>query len=279
MSSENLLYFKFNLEIIRSKLWAQLSATARTLYPVLLSFSDGSFKPVYPGTKTLLKLTGFKHKASLQNARQELREKGLLTFSKGSGRKNTYYQFCFNFLSDGGGDSNQPQGGRGINPRGAGGLSSGANKEHPPYNQIHISIDNYPLDQKMCSKDTLGKAERDRWEFLKRRFGTEAVRLASSECHLANMADSLSNVEKVLYRNSKKKYKSWSEIKRELCKQISPVSLDLICRSYVKEERGLLLFKDDLPEHLKTALQAVCGKVFFEPVTKDLSVGPRLLKG
>ena len=304
MSAENLLYFKFNLEIIRSGLWARLSATARTLYPVLLSFSDGNFKPVYPGTKTLLKLTGFKHKASLRNARQELVEKGLLTFSRGNGRKNTYYQFCFNIPLllplekstgdlQGEGRLNMPLGGSRAALSGApkspsGGMPKPASEgdgNSSPYNQIHISIDNYQPSQKTCLRDNskgllLGgtNTEKERWEFLKRRFGAEAVRLAASECRLGNVAASLANVEKILYRNRPKKNKKWSEIKRELCKQISPVSLDIVCRSYVKEEGGLFLFKDDLPEHLKTALQGVCGEVFFEPMMKDPSPSPRLMK-
>ena len=118
MSAENLLYFKFNLDIIRSGLWAQLSATARTLYPVLLSFSDGNFKPVYPGTKVLLKLTGFKHKTSLQNARRELVEKGLITLSQGNGRKKHLLSILlYWFLAPPGGRFKSPPGGGESLPR------------------------------------------------------------------------------------------------------------------------------------------------------------------
>ena len=49
MSAENMPYFKFISEIIRSGLWAKLSPAARTLYPVLLSFSDAKFQASIPG--------------------------------------------------------------------------------------------------------------------------------------------------------------------------------------------------------------------------------------
>jgi len=46
-----LTYFIFVCELIDAGIWAEMSPAARTLYPVLLRFSDRNFSPVYPGSK------------------------------------------------------------------------------------------------------------------------------------------------------------------------------------------------------------------------------------
>ncbi len=275
MSAENLPFFKFVTGIIRNGIWAKLSPAARALYPVLLCFSDRNFKPVYPGTQTLLKLTGFKHKASLRKARKELVEQGLLTLSPGTGRENTYYQFRFDFART----ALPPQGGAEMPLRGSGSSSSGGRHGGPAYNQIHISIDNHPSSQKTGHKgikDT-SAAEEEKWGFLKRRFGTEAVKLAASECRLSSIAANTTNVEKILYNNKRSSH-TWSELKKDMSKHISPNSLDLICHAYVDEQDGLLIFKDNLPAHLKTLLQRLCSQVFFEPTENLATAKSRLVK-
>ena len=285
MSAENLPYFKFITEIIRSRIWAKLSPAARTLYPVLLSFSDRNFRSVYPGAKKLLELTGFKHKVTLRKARKELKEIGLLTFSLGNGRTNTYYQFRFDFVRQSTiphrdtqlppyrinnippkDDHTLPVGEEKTPPEGT--------KEGVPYNQIHISIDNYPSLKKQCNatkeknrEDTTNN-ENVRWQFLERRFGAEAVRLARSECRLGGLADDVGNVEKLLYHADGRPRTSWDEIKRSLAKHISATSLDSICSAFIGEQENLFIFKDELPIHLKTLLQQACPRVFFEPTTE-----------
>lgn len=62
---EHYPYIKFFADIIESGVWAGLSSAAKTLYLVLLKFSDQHFKPVWPSTEILLKLTGFKTKKSI----------------------------------------------------------------------------------------------------------------------------------------------------------------------------------------------------------------------
>lgn len=84
-------------DLIDSGVWAKLSTTARTLYPVLCRFSDETFKPVWPGTEELLRLTGFQTKKSLQNAKKELVENGLLDVVNGSGRTSSRYYFRFDY--------------------------------------------------------------------------------------------------------------------------------------------------------------------------------------
>lgn len=59
---EHYPYIKFFADIIESGVWANLSSAAKTLYLVLLKFSDQHFKPVWPSTEILLRLTGFKTK-------------------------------------------------------------------------------------------------------------------------------------------------------------------------------------------------------------------------
>ncbi len=95
--SQNFLFFKFMHDIIESGVWAKLSASGRTLYPVLCKFTDETFKMVWPGTDTLLKLTGFKTKKSLQEARRDLVKHGLISYAPGNGRSSTRYHFRFDY--------------------------------------------------------------------------------------------------------------------------------------------------------------------------------------
>ncbi|MBK7054741.1 MAG: helix-turn-helix domain-containing protein [Leptospiraceae bacterium] len=90
-------YIKFMSDIIDSGLWGKLSPAAKTLYPVLLKFSDQNFKHVWPSTETLLKLTGFKTKKSILLGKKELIKEGLLYYKPGCGRTNSTYYFSFNY--------------------------------------------------------------------------------------------------------------------------------------------------------------------------------------
>ena len=271
MSAENLPYFKFISEIIRGGLWAKLSPAARALYPVLLSFSDRYFKPVYPGTKVLLELTGFKHKTSLQKARKELVDQGLLTFSTGNGRKNSYYQFCFSFIKPTpGGLENLPLGEATYGLRGRDSLPSEVGETVPLNNQINISIDNNLVNKKNNLEKQ--KDEKEKINFFNRRFGLDTVSSAVSECRLGGIPINISNLEKILYQNIKKENLTWNKIKRELSKQISPNSLDIIYRSFIKQNGNFFIFSDELPEHLKMVLKQVCKDIIFEPLTKEKSI-------
>jgi hypothetical protein len=99
-------YIKFMSDIIESGTWAKLSSASKTLYPVLLKFSDQNFKNVWPSTRLLLELTGFKSKKSIIEGKKELAEVGLLFFKPGSGRTNSTYHFSFNYK----GSRSAPQG-------------------------------------------------------------------------------------------------------------------------------------------------------------------------
>lgn len=99
-------------DIIDSGIWGRLSPAAKTLYPVLLKFSDQNFKQVWPGTDLLLKLTGFKTKKSITLGKKELIKEGLLYYRPGSGRTNSLYYFTFNYQ----GSKISPQGDKKILP-------------------------------------------------------------------------------------------------------------------------------------------------------------------
>ncbi len=97
MGETNNQYIKFMSDIIDSGLWGKLSPAAKTLYPVLLKFSDQNFKQVWPSTETLLKLTGFRTKKSILLGKKELIKEGLLQYKAGGGRTNSTYYFSFNY--------------------------------------------------------------------------------------------------------------------------------------------------------------------------------------
>lgn len=93
----NNAYLTIMSDILDSGTWAKLGPSAKALYPVLCKFSNHSFKPVWPGTEILLKLTGFKTKKSLQEAKRELVRAGLLHIVPGTGRTPSYYYFRFDY--------------------------------------------------------------------------------------------------------------------------------------------------------------------------------------
>lgn len=97
VSDQRHSYIRLMTDIIDSGLWADLSHAAKTLYVVLLKFSDYNFKPVWPNTETLLRLTGFKTKKSIVLAKKELTRSGLLYHVPGGGRTATKYHFSFHY--------------------------------------------------------------------------------------------------------------------------------------------------------------------------------------
>jgi hypothetical protein len=142
-------YIKFMSDIIDSGTWAGLSSGAKTLYPVLLKFSDQNFKQVWPSTSTLLKLTGFKTKKSVIDAKKDLIDKGLIQTKSGSGHSNSVYYFTFNYP----GSKITPRWDNSIHPRGAethtaagdGNRPQGDETGHP--NHINITITNTQIQK------------------------------------------------------------------------------------------------------------------------------------
>lgn len=95
--SEHQSYIRIMSDVIDSGIWAKLSSAAKTLYPVLLKFSDYNFKPVWPSTETLLGLTGFRTKKSIVLAKRDLEKHGLLHSVSGTGRTSTRFYFRFDY--------------------------------------------------------------------------------------------------------------------------------------------------------------------------------------
>lgn len=93
----NNMYLAIMSDILDSGTWAQLGPAAKALYPVLCKFSSHTFKPVWPGTDELLRLTGFKTKKSLQEAKRELIQTGLIHVVPGTGRTPSHYYFRFDY--------------------------------------------------------------------------------------------------------------------------------------------------------------------------------------
>lgn len=278
MAENTLHYVKFVTALIDRGIWAQMSSAARTLYPVLLRFTDRNYKPVYPGTQTLLRLTGFKQKASLRRARKELVDLGLVSITEGTGRKNTCYHFRFDgLLSDSPtGSSNNPPADHTIAP----GISSDprgkwsdsppeGSAAAPPYNQIHISIDNNVHGQEKTNPPVDDTARRI--DFLRSRYGDSDVDAAFSECHLGGILPTPENLEQLLYgkREYKRNASGWKDMETYLREKISAHSLEHIRRSFMTEEGGVLIFSDDLPPHLKRIIKQLNTNVFFEPMVES----------
>ena len=93
----NNMYLAIMSDILDSGTWAKMGPAAKALYPVLCKFSSHTFKPVWPGTDELLRLTGFKTKKSLQEAKKELVQLGLLHVVAGTGRTSSHYYFRFDY--------------------------------------------------------------------------------------------------------------------------------------------------------------------------------------
>lgn len=253
MQGQELPYFKFVSALIDAGIWARMSAAARTLYPVLLRFSDRNFKPVWPGTKLLLELTGFKQKASVRKARQELVQLGLIAMTPGTGGQRTFYHFRFDW-----GDTAIPRRGSREDPRegqqdgpGRGdGVRGGGVQREPPYNKIHISIiNNVPGAQELAP--------------LEKRFGSESVRDAVHLCTKEGLAVTPANVERILHRDRGGMDGSFSTLERELSKIVAPASLEEIRRAYAGASEGRPVFSDDLPDYLKALVQHISPDVTF----------------
>lgn len=281
MSIKDLTYFKFVCELIDAGIWAKMSPAARTLYPVLLRFSDRNFSPVYPGSKKLLELTGFKQKSSLRKARKELVDLGLISITTGTGRKNTMYHFRFDWVTPRGSYNYSPEDNfsnpqeHSQSPSIVSNHSSPPNSSwQPPYNQIQISINNSPtnnlnpnikikepLDTKRNKTDDFSV---DNFEELRRQFGSKNVDLAISEAKLAGLPITYANVEKILKSNHYS-FISFEKILEILKDKVSENTFKIIKDSFLREENGFLIFSDSLPIYIKNILYKISENILFEP--------------
>lgn len=96
-NDQNYAFFKFMHDIIDAGIWSRLSNASRALYPVLCSFTNEQFSFVWPATNELLRLTGFKTKKPLQQARKELVDAGLIDYIPGTGHTSSRDYFRFDY--------------------------------------------------------------------------------------------------------------------------------------------------------------------------------------
>lgn len=265
VDTKELHYFKFVSALIDSGLWAQMSGAARALYPVLLRFSDRNYCHVWPGTQKLLKLTGFKQKASLRKARQELIDLGLVSVTRGTGRQNTVYHFRFEWVTERppSGSSSGPAGDYASTPQREGRAGLEGVPATPQYNQIHISINNTQ------STETGEANENENWTMLTKQFGERAVELARSECKLGGIEPSEASVRKILYRGESQQRESWTDVQEFLANRISPGSLKLIQDALIEQRDGILVFQNEMPEYLKQLLRRFDLRLYFEPASNS----------
>lgn len=282
MSTKDLTYFKFVCELIDAGIWAKMSPAARTLYPVLLRFSDRNFSPVYPGSKKLLELTGFKQKSSLRKARKELVDLGLISITTGTGRKNTIYHFRFDWIHPREA-ANYPSEDNFSNPQGyiqdssiVSNSSSSPNPSwQPPYNQIQISINNNPTNNlnpnikirepSDLKYNKIDEFSVDNLEELRRQFGSKNVDLAISEAKLAGLPITYANIEKILKSNYYS-FISFEKILETLKDKVSENTFKIIKDSFLREENGFLIFSDSLPIYIKNILYKISENILFEPI-------------
>ncbi|KAB2932617.1 MAG: hypothetical protein F9K24_09565 [Leptonema illini] len=265
MSAQDLPYFKFVQALIDAGLWAKMSSAARTLYPVLLRFSDRHFSAVYPGSNRLLQLTGFKQKSSLRKAREELISLGLISTTPGTGRSNTVYHFRFDWATPREAQEHAPGRGETL-PRGSQPAIPEAAASASPYNQIHISINNKP---EILATGSLKDTATDVWQPLNERYGGDTVQRVRNELDLAGLSSGPDDVQKILSGSSASagmsSGESWQSLRDFLSERISPMSLEQLDRALLREGEGVLVFKSTLPEHLKHLLGRVAPHVCFEP--------------
>jgi hypothetical protein len=184
-------------DIIDSGLWAELSHAAKTLYIVLLKFSDYNFKPVWPNTETLLRLTGFKTKKSIVTAKKELTRTGLLYHVPGGGRTATKYHFSFHYP----GSKITPLGDRDIPLRGMDSETSGGSQESSSRgaeitpNHINITISNTNHNDQVPKG--WEKKEDGSFESLVQTFGIEIASEALQKATLLRLETDLSYLRAV----------------------------------------------------------------------------------
>lgn len=168
----NNTYLAIMSDILDSGTWAKLGPAAKALYPVLCRFSNHTFKPVWPGTDILLKLTGFKTKKSLQEAKRELVKAGLIHIIPGTGRTPSYYYFRFDYpgskvdIESHRNTKAPPWGIKTSPPGGSSGGSEGVTNITPNHINIHIN----KLTQ------TTNHNNSDLWSLLNEFFGPEKRR-------------------------------------------------------------------------------------------------------
>lgn len=262
-------------DIIDSGLWGKLSPAAKTLYPVLLKFSDQNFKHVWPSTETLLKLTGFKTKKSISLGKKELIKEGLLYYKPGSGRTNSTYYFSFNYE----GSKITPQwnnsiplSGRTQSPSGGYETTNLGVSSFPP-NNLNITINNNNTNKP--SSPELN------YDTLFAKYGIEVVETALQIAKRNGLENNLEYIAGICRNISKEKTKfnqgsdtaqhvidSWKNFLSWSKSHLTRSSTDILEKISVEVDGQSLFIRQPLSEFLKQIIL----KYFKEEVSPSLFI-------
>ncbi|MDI7217249.1 helix-turn-helix domain-containing protein [Leptospira santarosai] len=278
---EHYPYIKFFADIIESGVWAGLSSAAKTLYLVLLKFSDQHFKPVWPSTEILLKLTGFKTKKSIIQGKKDLIQAGLLQVTPGTGHTSSRYYFCFNYP----GSKIPPQGYIFGTPGGeilgtpgvSEGRSPGFGEGNP--NHINITITNNQ-NQEPSKKANLTLND------LEKKYGSsvlsEALSIAKTrgmEANLKYVQGICKNLERTdnnptmpeFNPNRKSSYEkdaTWKGFLLWSKDRLTRSSIEVLEKIRVEPDGRTLCILDSVPE----SLQMIIAKYFTEEISPPILV-------
>ncbi|WP_322113466.1 helix-turn-helix domain-containing protein [Leptospira soteropolitanensis] len=261
-------------DIIDSGVWAGLSHAAKTLYPVLLKFSDYNFKPVWPNTETLMRLTGFKTKKSIVSAKKELTKAGLLYQVPGNGRTSTRYHFSFHYegskitpLGDTsvtlrGTEVETPEGSKSTDKGGAGGT--------PNHINITISNTNHVPPTTAAGDFSKEKEEKKAFETLVELFGPEialeaykkavSLHMESNVSYVQSLCRELISLQRQEVLKTEQKHSSeetlshpasWSGFLSWASKELTQSSLQQLEKVQVQIDGNVIVITSTLQGHLR----------------------------
>ncbi|EMN26659.1 DNA-binding helix-turn-helix protein [Leptospira kirschneri serovar Sokoine str. RM1] len=278
---EHYPYIKFFADIIESGVWANLSSAAKTLYLVLLKFSDQHFKPVWPSTEILLRLTGFKTKKSIIQGKRDLIQAGLLQVTPGTGHTSSRYYFCFNYP----GSKIPPQGYNSGNPGGGETETQGVGKNGPQGsgevapNHINITITNNQHQEPEKRKKQVSLDE------LEKEYGstilTEALTIARGrgmETNLRYVQGICKNLTKAKddfmpeFNQNQERYNeretSWNGFLRWSKERLAKSSIETLEKIKVEPDGRTLCILDPVTE----SLRMIIAKYFTEEIRPPILV-------
>ncbi|MCW7470915.1 helix-turn-helix domain-containing protein [Leptospira kanakyensis] len=278
MSDQRHPYIRLMTDIIDSGVWAELSHAAKTLYPVLLKFSDYNFKPVWPNTETLMRLTGFKTKKSIVSAKKELTHAGLLYQVPGSGRTSTRYHFSFHY--EGSritplGDTNRlPRDSEMGSSEGSKPVGKGGADGTP--NHINITISNTNNVPAPPSASEMGKEKEEKkaFETLVELFGPEialeaykkavSLHMESNTNYIQSLCRELVSSQRQEVLKTEQKYPmeelvshpaSWAGFLSWASKELTQSSWNQLDRIQVQTDGNVIIVTSPLQGHLRQIVQ------------------------
>lgn len=278
-------YIKLMSDIIDSGTWGELTSAGRTLYPVLLKFSDQNFKPVWPNTDTLMRLTGFKSKKSIIEGKRDLVRKGLIQFKPGTGHTSSKYYFSFAYK----GSKIEPQGWKNGYPGGgempvsgvASGGAQGWSQGNP--NNINITITNNQKVPNSTNEEKIKKNKPSASSILEE-FGSQVFAIATERAKKKGLENNFAyiqaicraEIEKLPNSNQSeiqqnapgKLVPSWEGFLEWAKKYLPNSSINYFRNLDIKFEGRTIFITGDVPVFQKQILY----KFFTEEVTPSILV-------